>query len=126
MTPPRSRIPECRFRRKAALLAAASAAKWPITAAADTVGLWKCSSQSLRRSGTHSCAVTSRGQNSRGKDRLASDPAGVDDDAVWVAAEVDKQVAESHEDPDGPYLGYRPFTFPRDRLNNFSWRVVGE
>ncbi len=60
-----------------------------------------------------------------GQERIAWDSTGVDEDAVWVAAEVDDPVAEGHEDPNGSYLGYRLFTFPRDRLKNFSWRVVG-
>jgi hypothetical protein len=60
-----------------------------------------------------------------GLERIAWDTPGVHHDAVWVAAEVDDHVAAQHEDPDGKYLGYRPFTFPRELLNRFSWRVVG-
>jgi hypothetical protein len=60
-----------------------------------------------------------------GLERIAWDTPGVHDDAIWIAAEVDDDVATRHEDSDGDYLGYRPFTFPRELLNGFSWRVVG-
>lgn len=59
-----------------------------------------------------------------GLERIAWDPAGVDEDAVWMAAEVPDEVVQPHEDPDGRYMGYRPITLPRVLLNGLAWRVV--
>jgi hypothetical protein len=53
------------------------------------------------------------------------DVAGVQEDAVWVAAEVPDEVAHRYEEVDSKYLGYRSFVLPRDVLNVLAWRVVG-
>ncbi len=59
-------------------------------------------------------------------ERIAWDPLGLDndDDGPWVTADVEEQVARRYEDPDGRYMGYRPFALPRDVVNRLSWRVV--
>lgn len=59
-----------------------------------------------------------------GQECIAWDATGADDDALWVAAQVDNRVARKYEDPDGRYMGYRPFTLPRDLLNTLVWRAV--
>lgn len=59
-----------------------------------------------------------------GQERIAWEPIGAHEDAEWVAAVVDDRVAEQHEDPDGKYLGYRPFTLPRELVNALTWRSV--
>ena len=58
------------------------------------------------------------------QERIAWDATGVYDDALWVAAHIDDGVATRHEDADGKYMGYRPFTLPRDLVNALAWRAV--
>lgn len=59
-----------------------------------------------------------------GLHRMQWDAAGVDEDAIWVAAEVDDNVARQYEEPDSGQLGYRSFVVPRDVLNELTWREV--
>lgn len=60
------------------------------------------------------------------QERIAWDDTGADEDALWVVAEVDDAILLGYEDPDGPALGYRPFTLPGDFVNSLRWRAVPE
>lgn len=59
-----------------------------------------------------------------GLEHMAWDATGAQDEALWVAAQVDDRVARRTEDPDGKYMGYRLFKLPRDVVNTLAWRTV--
>jgi hypothetical protein len=71
----------------------------------------------LRRAWTHAELA--------GLQRIQWDDAGVDKDAIWVAAELPDDAARRYEEPDSRYLGYRSFVLPGDVLDTLGWRVVG-
>lgn len=60
-----------------------------------------------------------------GLQRIEWDNPGVQDDAIWVAAELSEDAAHRYEEPDSHLLGYRSFVVPGDVLNTLAWRVVG-
>jgi hypothetical protein len=70
----------------------------------------------LRRAWTHAELA--------GLHRIEWDNAGIDEDAIWVAAEVSDDVVRQYEEHDSGHLGYRSFILPRDVLNVLPWRVV--
>jgi hypothetical protein len=63
-------------------------------------------------------------QELAGLHQIAWDNAGVNEDAIWVAAEVLDDVARRYEEPDSEYLGYRSFVLPGELLNTLAWRYV--
>jgi hypothetical protein len=48
----------------------------------------------------------------------------MNEDAIWIAAEVPDDVARRYEEPDSERLGYRSVVLPGEFVNTLAWRVV--